>query len=309
MTPETKFADIEAARQIVQQRYPDARRIEFIEHGYDNVVALVDTNYAIRFPRHYEAYVRSQYEKAILPKLTAITAVAVPQLVESHDVPPYLVTTYVPGKHLTPDAVNALALGQQAAIGNVIGTFAHQFHSSVTVEDEQASRASAQLGDQFDESWAAYFKHKVGEATFASVTQATIAKQVYTAWQSYQQNTKQHVVIHDDLHLDNMLFSGPELIGIVDFGEANIGTPEQEFRQLCRLHPAVLDAAIATYQQLSGYALDASEIRAWATMQELGAYSRRLTAGQTDHPSFMRSCRYLDTWLPEGNWSQAATRS
>lgn len=309
MTPETKFADIDEARQIVQQRYPDARRIEFIEHGYDNVVALVDTNYAVRFPRHHEAYVRSQYEKAILPQLAAITAVAVPHLLESHDTPAYLVTTYVPGRHLAAEAVQALSDTELIKLGETIAVFAYQLHSSLSVTDEQHFRAEAQLGEQFDESWADYFKHMVANGTFASARQAQIARQQYVAWKESESLTARRVVIHDDLHLDNMLFSATELIGIVDFGEANIGTPEQEFRQLCRLDPQVLEAAIKMYQQLSGYQLNAEAIRAWATMQELGAYSRRFQAQQTDHPSFLRSCRYLDTWLPEGNWSQAATRS
>lgn len=309
MVPETNFADIELARQIVQQRYPDARRIEFIEHGYDNVVALVDTNYAIRFPRHHEAYIRSQYEQAILPKLTAITAVEVPKLLESHQNPPYLVTAYVMGRHLTADAINALSSDEQAAFGATVGAFAHQLHASVAVQAQQELRENLGLEQQFDQSWADYFKHDVAEGVFALPEQATIAKTMYTSWQELASSATESVVVHDDLHLDNMLFSGTQLVGIVDFGEANVGSPEQEFRQLYRLNKTVLKAAVATYQDLSGRQLTSEAIKVWAIMQELGAYSRRLSAHQTDHPSFIRSCANLDIWFPEGRWSEAATRS
>lgn len=309
MVLETNFADIEQARQIVHRRYPDARRIEFIEHGYDNVVALVDTNYAIRFPRHYEAYVRSQYEKAILPKLTAITAVAVPKLLESHQNPPYLVTAYVLGHHLTADAINTLPPDEQAAFGSAVGRFAYQLHTSIAVQDQQELREKLGLEQQFDQSWAEYFKHDVAEGVFAVPEQAVIAKTMYDSWQKLAASDLLPVVVHDDLHLDNMLFSGTQLVGIVDFGEANVGSPEQEFRQLYRLNKTVLKAAVATYQDLSGRQLNSEAIKVWAIMQELGAYSRRLSARQTDHPSFIRSCTNLDIWFPEGRWSEAATRS
>lgn len=40
----SNFADVDTARQIIKQLYPEAQDIEFIEHGYDNLVGLVDKN-------------------------------------------------------------------------------------------------------------------------------------------------------------------------------------------------------------------------------------------------------------------------
>lgn len=298
----TEFVDIDRARQIVQDLYPDAHRIEFIEHGYDNIVALVDSNFAVRFPRSNEAFIRSQYEKSILTKLDAINAVKIPKLLEEHDDPSYLVTSFVAGVHQSIEEINQFSTDELSAFGRVVGTFAHELHSSISVSDEQNFRANAELGDQFEESWGDYFTRVVAHGTFMSPEQTAIAEKYYQQWKNFEDGGNVQVVVHDDLHTHNMLFEGKKLVGVLDFAGASIGTAEQELRQLYRINEQAMHAAIETYQELSGQKLDVEAIKTWAVMRELGAYSRRLGNGETDHPGFTRTCEYLNRWLPSGRW-------
>ena len=60
------FANIDTVKKIVSDLYPKSKDITFIEHGYDNIVALVDKIYALRFPRGEGAYARGLYEKEVL---------------------------------------------------------------------------------------------------------------------------------------------------------------------------------------------------------------------------------------------------
>lgn len=305
MNAKPKLADTLQALAIAKQLYPDGQ-IEIVDRGYDNIVALVEEGAVVRFPRNDAALVRSYYEREMLGKLKGITCVAVPRLVATHDDPPYLVTSFVPGQNVSAEFINSLSINEQQAIGKTLGTFAYELHSSVSLDDELAFRESAQLGDQFDESWAEYFARVVDQGKFALPEQTSFAKQYYAQWTAINNSIVPKVVIHDDLHIDNILFTDNKLVGILDFAEANIGTAEQEFRQLYRIDQNVLEAAVATYNRLMGVQLDVEAIKTWAIMQELGSYSRRLQAGQTDHPSFQRACNHLNDWLPAGRWDVTA---
>lgn len=308
MAHETNFADIEQARQIVTERYPDARRIEFIEHGYDNVVALVDTTVAVRFPRNHAAYVRSLYGRAILAKLDGFHTVVIPRILEQHENPAYLVTSYVPGKHVSVDDMHQFSQTDLMLFGETVSRFAYELHTAMSAEDEIKFRESAQFGEQFEESWGDFFTRVVSDGSFANRDQRRLAATYYEKWRQFESSGKPQAVIHDDLHNDNMLFVQSRLVGVVDFASASIGTAEQELRQLYCINDTVLDAAIHTYEQLAGRQLDREGIEVWAIIREMGVYNRRLTAGDVHHPDFMRACEYLDRWLPEGGWTRMARR-
>jgi hypothetical protein len=49
------FADAELARKTARELYPDAQHITLVDHAYDNIVALIDETYALRFPRNDRA--------------------------------------------------------------------------------------------------------------------------------------------------------------------------------------------------------------------------------------------------------------
>ena len=67
MNPDTvTSADNDLALELTRDAYPNAKQITLIVHGYDNIVVLVDEQYALRFPRNQDAYARSQYEKQVL---------------------------------------------------------------------------------------------------------------------------------------------------------------------------------------------------------------------------------------------------
>lgn len=306
MTVAPSFADSARAHDIAQQLYPSAK-ITMVDRGYDNIVALVNQELVLRFPRNEAALVRSRYERDMLGKLDGIKAVAVPKLVAQHDDPPYLVTTFVSGQNVSSEFINGLSINEQQAIGAAIGTFAYELHSSISAKKEAAFRKSAKLGNQFDETWQQYFTRVVAGGHFALPEQTRFAKRYYEQWMTLNEAHAPKLVIHDDLHVDNILFTNNKLVGILDFAETNIGTAEQEFRQLYRIDLNVLEAAATTYNRLMGVELDIEAIKIWAVMQELGSYSRRLQAGQTDHPSFKRAANHLNQWLPAGRWDVTAS--
>ncbi len=105
-----------------------------------------------------------------------------------------------------------------------------------------------------------------------------------------------------DLHTENLLFDNGKLIGVLGFGDTNIGTPEQELRQMYRINETVLQSAVNTYEQLSGYQLNLQACKIWSITQELAVYSEMITNNNTNHPAFSRAALNLQNWLPEANW-------
>jgi hypothetical protein len=89
------FADVDTARAMARSLYPDANAITMIEHSADNIVALVDTSYALRFHRSKDAYLRSLYEKYVLRQLEGVQTLTIPRILGEHASPPCVITSFV----------------------------------------------------------------------------------------------------------------------------------------------------------------------------------------------------------------------
>lgn len=298
---DSSFANSELAIKIVKNIYPSANKIDIVESGYDNVVVLVDHSFAVRFPRNKNAYVRSKYEKQILEHLESIQTVDVPRVLGDHINPPYLITSFVAGSHLSPNDINKLPITLQKELGEKIAQFAYELHSAISVKEARHIRKRLKLDEMKEESWDIYFENTILLRKFPTIGQDSIAKDYYEKWEEFSV-TDSPVVVHDDLHGENLLFNNNILSGVLDFADTNIGTPEQELRQLYRINATVLRAATDTYTHLSGQILNLDAIKTWAIMQELAAYSERLFANNTNHPAFARACRNLNAWLQVGKW-------
>lgn len=297
-----KFADKEIAGKVIKRLYPKSKNISFIEHGYDNLVVLVDELYALRFPKYKGAYVRDQYEKQILLELSSFDEIAVPKFLGEGQNPPYLITNFLFGKHLSSEEIENLSKDRQKGIGETLAGFAYAVHSLLSVRKTRDLRNKLGFGKLKEEvPWEVYFEKVLDKSRLPIQEQDKIAKNYYRKWRSLIFTTPT-VVIHDDLHLENLLFEDGELTGVLDFGETNTGTPEQEFRQFYRINETALNAAVDMYEQLSGYKLNREAIKIWAIIQELAAYSEKLQNNKTDHPSYSRAVSNLNKWFPQINW-------
>lgn len=298
------FADVDVAREITQNLYPNAKNITMIEHSYDNVVALVDDKYAVRFPKNEPAYLRSLYEKHILEQLAKANTITIPRILGQHDKPPCLVTSFVPGHHISAVNVRGFSEDEQHDFAKQVAQFAYTMHSNFSLDEEAPLRKELGLDDLEDfEPWPIYLRKTVNENNFESPLQNKIAKAHYAEWVT-QCDVAPTVLVHDDLHTQNMMFESNRLIGILDFGDTNVGTPEQDLRQLYRISEEVMVAAANEYQRLSGRELNTEAIKLWAILQELAVYSKSLTANKTGHHTFKRAARNLNEWLGEGDWGR-----
>jgi aminoglycoside phosphotransferase (APT) family kinase protein len=298
------FADINSAREVAHSLYPEAKNITMVEYSYDNIVALIDDQLALRFPKNKNAYLRVIYEKHILEKLKNFKTITLPIILGDYSDPPYLITSFVPGHHISSSNVRSFSPAQQRDFAEEIALFAYTMHSTFSLEEELPLRKELGLDELEDfEPWPIYFKKTVHDYSFQTPLQEKIAKSHYAKWVKLCAVVPT-IVVHDDLHTQNMMFEDNHLIGIVDFSDTNLGSPEQELRQLYRINEEVTLVAVQEYQRLSGQKLNIKAVKLWAIMQELAVFSKMMTTGKTDHHSFKRAARNLNTWLKEGEWGK-----
>lgn len=297
-----KYADTDIAPSIAHSLYPDAQKITMIEHSHDNIVALIDTDYAVRFPRNSNAYLRALYEKRILEQLQDIETIAIPRILNEHAEPPYFVTSFMIGHHLGAADIRTFSWERQQEFARQVARFAYAMHKSLVLEKELPLRKELGLDEMADEEpWPIYFKRIIQDVTFPTKKQDQIAKEYYAKWMELC-DVSPTVVVHDDLHTQNMMFDGDRLVGIIDFGDANLGIPEQELRQLYRVSEEVAQVGLKEYENLSGRHLNIDALKAWCIMKELADYYNHFSNNRMSHHAFKRACRNLNEWFPEGEW-------
>ncbi len=297
------FADAIQAKKLVKELYPNARKLEVIDRGYDNIVITVDDVYAVRFPRNENALARSQYERQILRRLENQFAIEVPRVLGAHTDPPYLITSFVRGTHVSSREINMFTPALQTEFGKTVAQFAYTMHTALSLTKAKRMRQEWGLDELLEEPWDTYFHKHLYVQTFPTIEQDQIAKGYYANWQKLEATKHKLVVLHDDLHTENMLFNSSHLCGVLDFGDTNIGSPEQELRQLYRINEHVLAAAVTEYSRLSGSALDIEVSKTWAIVQELAVYAEKVD-NDTHHHAFMRACRNLNHWIGRGAWGK-----
>lgn len=292
-------AFMQEVHEAVRSFCKDVTEINFIEPSGDNVVVIANRQYVFRFPRDPNTARRLYYETALLQKIgKQLPAVSVPEIVQVHPQPFYMVAKYVEGDHLTDKEVQRLTIDEQVAIGQKIAAFSTQLNHAISGLEVRRLRAEAKV-DDLDEPWTPYFERLFVKDPLPNMKLRAIIDEHYQIWKDYTKQEQNTYAIHDDLHPRNLLFLGAQLVGIVDFGDANTGSIEEEFRWLYAMGDTVLRAAIEHYAQLTNVTVNYDHVREWAIMHELSTYTVRLARQDTESFPFKRAEEHLRTWLKD----------
>jgi aminoglycoside 2''-phosphotransferase len=277
---------------------PSVHELDYIEHGNDNFVVLVNKDLVFRFPRSEQKARRIAFETAILQKTkNRITAVNTPELVQVHMAPLYLVAKYVPGEHLSVEQIKALSEPDQQAIGIKIAEFIHQFNQAISGLEVRRLRTESGV-EYIDEPWPEYFQRLFNHGPLPNDKLRPLVAEYYPLWKDYVAHEQNTYAIHDDLHLANLLFTANHLSGVVDFGDTNCGSIESELRWLYLMGENVVRAAVDHYQSISGNQINYDHVRVWAIMHELSTFTDRLARQQTEVYPFKRAQQNLRSWIP-----------
>lgn len=228
---------------LLRECYPsfELRSWRPVQQGWDSVTLLVNEELIARFARRPDVSVRLAREARLLPDLADALPVAIPRF------------TYVCGDPNTPASVRFVgypALPGVALTSDSISSPQHreklagqlgEFLSALHAYPIGAAQAVGVLGGT-SEDWRqeyADFYAEIREHIFpllSSLEQRAVAD----VWEGYL-NTQANfafipTLIHRDLGGEHILHepASGQLTGIIDWGDASIGDPAQDFTGIAR---------------------------------------------------------------------------
>ncbi len=286
------------ADQAIFEFCPEVHEMSYVEHGADNIIALVNKEFVFRFPRNEDSAKRLAYETALLQKVYShVTAVKIPQVIKVHNRPLYTVASYIAGDHLAGAEVQALPESEQREVGYRLAEFVHQLNQAISGLEVRRIRTEAYV-DGLSDPWPIYFDRLFSQGHLPNEQLRSIVEQFYPLWHDYVMHEQSTYTIHDDLNSNNLLFLGAKLNGVVDFSDVNTGSIESEFRKLYVMGDTVVRSAINRYEELTQTKIDYDHIRVWAIMQELARFTDRLAKQQTNTFLFKHAQENLQRWVP-----------
>lgn len=297
----TTIEDISFIREIetaILEYCKEVHELSYIEHGENNIVALVNQEYVFRFPRDERSARRLVFETALLQKIKGkIDAIRVPELKQVHTGHLYTVATYIPGGHLSAAQIQALSEGEQQAAGRKLAAFIAQLNGSVSGLELRRLRAEANVDGMY-EAPVDRFLRLFQKTLLPNDKLRPVVHEYLPLWAEYAAREHPTYTVHSNLCPNNLLFKGAELTGVVDFADVDIGSIESEMRGLYEMGDIVLQSAIDRYQELTSIQVAADHVRVWAIMHELAIFTELLAAQQTEGSKFKRAQLRLQQWVP-----------
>lgn len=296
------LSDVNFARSVqtaVLEHTKEVHDIHYIEHGSDNIIALINKQFVFRFPRSEWAAKRIVFETALLQELKGkIRIVPVPEFTQVHTYPLYTVARYISGSHLNTDDIRKMSPEDQRVLGTDIATFAVEVDKAVNRQEIIRLRLEAGV-DTLDIQWEKRFKELFEDKELPNAKLHPIVDRFYGPWKQTLSQDANVYTIHESLRPEALLFDCNKLVGIIDFGHITTGSEVYAFRWLYAMGDTVLEAAVDRFVQLTGQYIDIEHIRLWAIMQELAVFSELLAAQDTEGTGFRQARTRLHGWISD----------
>jgi aminoglycoside phosphotransferase (APT) family kinase protein len=297
---ENKYLDI-----IRQVAGADAR-ITRAKSGLVNAVFLVDERYVFRFPRDDQIYAQQIFERDICSYLAKYSGPLPFAILHPVDITleHCFVYEYIPGDTMDEQGLRTLSpMQQKEFVQNVLNFIAWLGNS--LYPDTYQSIAENSLGRPI-EHWDVYINRTVkkfnvpGHAALTEICQELLGEmsQFYPDGIMRANNR----VIHDDLHMGNLLFVDNKLSGVIDFGNIMIGDLACELRHFYRLSPEIAQLACSTYEANYKQKVSIDKVAWWAKINDAATLCEKILTDKIGSPSYERAKANLHKWYPEKKW-------
>jgi aminoglycoside phosphotransferase (APT) family kinase protein len=206
----------------------EARSIEWLQDGYDFVVAVVDAEWVFRFPRRDAVADALEVEIVLLPALASALPVAVPRF--EHVIrEPELAVAYrlIDGEPIRGE--------DPAGVASFLSTL-HAFDPGGLPVERPDWRVSYQRQcDRFGRT----------VAPLLDRDERRRAERLFGGVETLEGFTP--ALLHADLGSVHLLCRGGRLVGVIDWGDTRVGDPALDFDWLLHHHPRG-DEILAAYE-------------------------------------------------------------
>ncbi|HSX31260.1 MAG TPA: aminoglycoside phosphotransferase family protein [Candidatus Saccharimonadales bacterium] len=252
---------------------PDAQSLVGLGGGDFNEVVLVDDQEVFRFPKDEEGRGALRYDAALLDRLDGKVSLQIPRPIELAEDASYGVFSFVPGRVLPAEAIQAFSAEEMRALGQALATFMLQISAILTVSE------MLELRSRYDPNYendAQYYERILREATTANSPLLTTYKQYYDALLARfgGRLPQNEIVTHGDLHYGNFVFSDTnELTGVIDFSDCGPSSIYGDLRQIYRLGEPLVQSVVDGLDGALG-PINMDVVRTFAVVHELSVLLR-----------------------------------
>lgn len=230
--PEVQLDDARAATLIATQ-FPELRgaSVREVASGWDNVVFLVDGQWAFRFPRRAIAIPGVEREIGILPRLAGHLPLPIPEPrfvgQPTDDYPwPWFGARWLPGVEL---AAAALPDERRVALGASLGAFLRALHSTRTSRLVGASLPVDPMRRSDMGFRVPFARRRLDQVVADGLWQPTDAVERLLRRAVGLPPPPRTLVLHGDLHVRHVLISEDgDAAGIIDWGDVCAGDPSAD---------------------------------------------------------------------------------
>lgn len=222
-----------AVHTVLTHEVPDLtiNTITLISAGWDNLVADINGEWIFRFPRKKDVMQTLEREVLLLKHLHNSISMPIPhyECIGLH-------TAFVGYRKILGDALNEklylkCSIENRQKIAESLALFLTQFHHAVNIED------AFQWGYQKYHIPLQWIEHDL-LGTLSNSEIERIVNEALTYAKQNPCNTKNLVILHNDLHGGNLAFDiqTEQITGIFDFSDAAIGNYSVDFGKLFSIH-------------------------------------------------------------------------
>ncbi len=265
--------DIETIQKAILADFPDLtiEKVELINNGWDNIVALINDEYIFRFPKddgdEYGSIGKNfDAEVKILSFLQDKVTLQIPKVEFLGQKFTYMGYEKIPGNDLVYTDYLTLSDDEKNQLVFDLANFLKEIHTSVSLE--QANEFNVDTEDLNS------YSEMVKNLLIDKITDPQILKfinQTCDEYESFAKENQNLVFLYNDLHTENMAFDSEKkkINGIFDFSDCMIGDVYMDFHSLYKFDPQLMKAVAEKYQELTSTKLNLRRMVVTARIAEL----------------------------------------
>jgi aminoglycoside phosphotransferase (APT) family kinase protein len=267
----------ELAITLISKQFPaiSIQSIKEIGEGFDNTIFAVNDQYVFRFPRRKIAGDLIETEAVLLPIIHQILPIKIPVPVFFGENSEEYKWSFLGYHYLSGMMPYKLAKEERTKLIRPLGEFLKSLHSISISQLKDLPIPYDTLG-RLDIG-----KRKAGMAekleTLLVLDNCSVFQKArkYCLELEHIDVPKEHVLVHGDLHLRNMLVNEcKELTAVIDWGDVHIGHRAVDLSIVFSLIPAdEREAFFAVYSEVDSLSLELAKFKSVYTLVLLLAYA------------------------------------
>jgi len=255
--------DTRDVQQLVKKECPDllVESIKPLNHGWYNYTFLINETIVIRIPKRHSYNIKKEWK--VLELLENTFTTPIPKCYHTSANAEFLAVEYVKGFCATTTDFMSWSETEKKNTAKGIARFLSELHgycktekcTEIDIDLYNYSKEVADIAEEFNivQTW----------SELSDDTKIYVQKQAEIST-SFFLSAKHNVLVHNDLHIGNIVFSKPgNIAGFIDFDAVKHGDRTLDFALIgSTMGWDTLIQTIAEYQTLTGISID--PFIAWA---------------------------------------------